>query len=84
MEKQCQVLHSGVFVSCHPLAQPDLFVQTCVYDMCKYDGMRATLCAVVQAYADACQAKGVPIQWRNTTFCRKHPGKQIWGGGRKQ
>ncbi|XP_039197436.1 IgGFc-binding protein-like isoform X7 [Crotalus tigris] len=69
VEKQCQVLHSGVFVPCHPLVQPDLFVQTCVYDMCKYDGMRATLCAVVQAYADACQAKGVPIQWRNTTFC---------------
>ncbi|XP_025032591.1 zonadhesin-like [Python bivittatus] len=69
VEEQCHVLQSSAFVPCHPLVQPDLFIQTCIYDMCKYDGMRATLCAVVQAYTDACQAKGVTIQWRNSTFC---------------
>ncbi|XP_026578053.1 zonadhesin-like, partial [Pseudonaja textilis] len=69
VEEQCQVLGSSAFVPCHPLIKPDLFIQTCVYDMCKYDGMHSTLCAVVQAYVDACQAKGVPVQWRNSTFC---------------
>lgn len=77
IEEQCRVLQSSAFAPCHPLVPPGLFLQTCVYDMCKYEGMRATLCAVLQAYADACQAEGVALQWRNSTFCRKRPG----GGG---
>ncbi|XP_060098771.1 uncharacterized protein LOC132574434 [Heteronotia binoei] len=69
IEEQCHALQSGVFVACHSRVKPELFVQTCVYDMCKYDGMRSTLCAIVQAYADACKAEGVMLSWRNQTFC---------------
>ncbi|KAH0624213.1 hypothetical protein JD844_007762 [Phrynosoma platyrhinos] len=35
------------FTPCHHLVRPELFIQTCMYDMCKYDGMLSTLCAIV-------------------------------------
>ncbi|XP_054838618.1 IgGFc-binding protein-like [Eublepharis macularius] len=69
IEEQCHVLQSSIFAPCHSLVKPKLFVQTCVYDMCKYDGMKSTLCAIAQAYADACKAEGVLLSWRNATFC---------------
>ncbi|XP_067322389.1 IgGFc-binding protein-like [Anolis sagrei] len=69
VEEQCHVLQSGPFVPCHRLVQPELFIQTCIFDMCKYDGMLSTLCAITQAYADACKTEGVALKWRNSTFC---------------
>ncbi|XP_077204093.1 IgGFc-binding protein-like isoform X4 [Paroedura picta] len=69
IEEQCHVLQSGVFAACHSKIKLEHFVQTCIYDMCKYGGMRATLCAIAQAYADACKAEGIELHWRNWTFC---------------
>ncbi|XP_053165007.1 zonadhesin-like [Hemicordylus capensis] len=70
MEEQCSVLQSSpAFAPCHRLVKPELFVQTCLFDMCKYGGMRSTLCAIVQAYADTCKAEGAVLSWRNSTFC---------------
>ncbi|KAJ1086909.1 hypothetical protein NDU88_000104 [Pleurodeles waltl] len=69
VEQQCNVLLSAAFVPCHALVDPNLFIQTCVYDMCKYDGMLATFCAIAQAYVDACRIEGISIKWRNTTLC---------------
>ncbi|CAL8327032.1 unnamed protein product [Lota lota] len=69
-DAQCSsIILSDRFKSCHPLVPPEAFLGNCVYDMCEYDGMQATLCDNVEAYAQACQSAGVTISWRNSTFC---------------
>ncbi|XP_029473208.1 IgGFc-binding protein-like [Rhinatrema bivittatum] len=69
IEGQCQVLLSDAFQPCHHLIRPQLFIQNCIYDMCKYDGMLSTLCAITQAYVEACKREGIAIKWRNSTLC---------------
>ncbi|XP_070710573.1 zonadhesin, like [Pempheris klunzingeri] len=69
-EAQCaEVILSDRFKPCHAVVPPDAFLGNCIYDMCEYDGMQATLCDNVEAYAQACQSGGVTISWRNNTFC---------------
>ncbi|KAJ8007728.1 hypothetical protein DPEC_G00097200 [Dallia pectoralis] len=73
-EKQFESLCSSLilgdkFKPCHSVLNPEAFLGNCVYDMCEYDGMQATLCDNVDAYAQACQSAGVTIKWRNNTFC---------------
>ncbi|XP_030193878.1 zonadhesin, like isoform X2 [Gadus morhua] len=69
-DAQCaSIINSDRFSSCHSLVPPEAFLGNCVYDMCEYDGMQATLCDNVEAYAQACQSAGVTISWRNSTFC---------------
>ncbi|XP_063043702.1 zonadhesin, like [Engraulis encrasicolus] len=69
-EAQCSgVILSDKFKPCHSVLPPEPFIGNCVYDMCEYDGMEATLCDNVEAYAQACQSAGVTISWRNSTFC---------------
>ncbi|TMS02031.1 Zonadhesin [Larimichthys crocea] len=69
-EAQCAgVILSDHFKPCHSLVPPEAFLGNCIYDMCEYDGMQATLCDNVEAYAQACQSAGVTISWRNNTFC---------------
>ncbi|CAN9509807.1 unnamed protein product [Ophioblennius macclurei] len=70
LEAQCaEVIFSDRFKPCHALVSPDAFLGNCIYDMCQYDGMQATLCDNVEAYAQACGSAGVTISWRNSTFC---------------
>ncbi|XP_071334202.1 zonadhesin, like isoform X3 [Trachinotus anak] len=69
-EAQCaEIILSDRFKPCHSLVPPEAFLGNCVYDMCEYDGMQATLCDNTEAYAQACQSAGVTISWRNNTFC---------------
>ncbi|XP_071187476.1 zonadhesin, like [Salvelinus alpinus] len=73
-EKQYETLCSSIilgdkFKPCHSFLPPEAFLGNCVYDMCEYDGMQATLCDNVEAYAQACQSAGVTVDWRNNTFC---------------
>ncbi|KAF7207355.1 zonadhesin-like, partial [Nothobranchius furzeri] len=69
-ELQCaNVIFSDRFKPCHSLVPPSAFLGNCIYDMCEYDGMQATLCDNVEAYAQACQSAGATISWRNNTFC---------------
>lgn len=86
-EKQYENLCSSIilgdkFKPCHSFLPPEAFLGNCVYDMCEYDGMQATLCDNVEAYAQACQSAGVTVDWRNNTFCRKLWGRWGVGGGR--
>ncbi|XP_008303994.1 zonadhesin, like, partial [Stegastes partitus] len=67
---QCaEVILSDRFKPCHALVKPEAFLGNCIYDMCEYDGMQATLCDNVEAYAQACHSAGITISWRNNTFC---------------
>uniref|UniRef100_A0A8C5QJV0 Uncharacterized protein n=1 Tax=Leptobrachium leishanense TaxID=445787 RepID=A0A8C5QJV0_9ANUR len=69
IEAQCNILLSDTFRACHHIIDPELFTKSCVYDMCMYDGMVSTLCAIFEAYVDACRSEGINIKWRNSTLC---------------
>ncbi|CAN8190691.1 unnamed protein product [Coccothraustes coccothraustes] len=69
IERQCNILKSDKFKVCHSLVNPDDFIEFCIYDMCQYDGMKSALCDIVQVYVDTCKNHGIPIKWRNSTFC---------------
>ncbi|XP_068612287.1 zonadhesin, like [Brachionichthys hirsutus] len=64
-----EVILSDRFKPCHSVLHPEAFLGNCIYDMCEYDGMRATLCDNVEGYAQACHSASITISWRNTTFC---------------
>lgn len=46
----------------------------CVFDSCACDqgGDCECLCTVFSAYAQECNAKGVPIKWRHQDICREY------------
>ncbi|XP_032400298.1 zonadhesin, like [Etheostoma spectabile] len=60
---------NGIFKPCHTVVPPEPYFGNCVYDMCATGGQTVALCQAVQSYADMCAAAGVPIAWRNNTFC---------------
>ncbi|XP_067380543.1 zonadhesin, like isoform X2 [Channa argus] len=60
---------NGVFKSCQDVVPPDLYFGNCVYDMCATGGQTVALCQAIESYADMCAAAGIPIAWRNSTFC---------------
>ncbi|KAI4900182.1 hypothetical protein NFI96_023906, partial [Prochilodus magdalenae] len=61
---------NGPFRDCISVVNPEPFFQSCVYDMCRYQGDQQTLCDQLQAYTDACLSAGAPVhQWRDPTFC---------------
>ncbi|XP_051561427.1 zonadhesin, like [Myxocyprinus asiaticus] len=67
---QCaEPILSDNFKKCHSQIPPEAFLGNCIYDMCEYNGMKSTLCDNIEAYAQACQSAGIPISWRNNTFC---------------
>ncbi|KAJ0055940.1 hypothetical protein NL108_016698 [Boleophthalmus pectinirostris] len=60
---------TGIFSPCHSVIPPGPFFENCVYDMCATGGQTVALCQAIESYADMCAAAGVPIAWRNSTFC---------------
>ncbi|KAK7909334.1 hypothetical protein WMY93_014018 [Mugilogobius chulae] len=59
----------GIFKPCHAVVPPGPYFENCVYDMCATGGQTVALCQAIESYADMCAAAGVPIAWRNSTFC---------------
>ncbi|XP_017282542.1 zonadhesin, like [Kryptolebias marmoratus] len=59
----------GIFKPCHSVVPPEPYFGNCVYDMCATGGQAVALCQAIESYADMCAAAGVPIPWRNNTFC---------------
>ncbi|XP_077160383.1 SCO-spondin-like isoform X2 [Paroedura picta] len=68
-EAACKILHSPSFQRCHDLVEREPFFQLCLYDMCDCLAEKDCLCHVVAAYARACAQEGVPVSWRNQSFC---------------
>uniref|UniRef100_A0A6Q2XSQ0 VWFD domain-containing protein n=1 Tax=Esox lucius TaxID=8010 RepID=A0A6Q2XSQ0_ESOLU len=60
----------GPFRECIALVDPTPFFQSCVYDMCRFDGQQQMLCDQLQAYTDACLGAGAKVHpWRKPDFC---------------
>uniref|UniRef100_A0ABM5GQA3 Zonadhesin n=1 Tax=Pogona vitticeps TaxID=103695 RepID=A0ABM5GQA3_9SAUR len=60
---------NGPFAPCHSKVPPDGAFENCVYDLCGTGGDASILCFALQSYADRCAQAGVPIAWRNSSFC---------------
>ncbi|XP_013364902.1 PREDICTED: zonadhesin isoform X1 [Chinchilla lanigera] len=60
----------GPFEACllHMKASP--FFDNCMLDLCRFQGLRAMLCAHLSAMTAACQDAGYPVKpWRGPQFC---------------
>uniref|UniRef100_A0A674I3T4 VWFD domain-containing protein n=1 Tax=Terrapene triunguis TaxID=2587831 RepID=A0A674I3T4_9SAUR len=70
--KYCGVITdpSGPFWQCHSVADPLVYFEDCLYDLCELHLNNAALCNNLQSYADVCQAADILVgTWRNETFC---------------
>ncbi|KAM3920269.1 mucin-6 [Leptodactylus fuscus] len=70
-EKSCQILQSPPFKACNKLVNYEKYYQACLNDACACDtgGDCECLCEAVQAYASACLAVGICVDWRRPDFC---------------
>ncbi|XP_066524929.1 mucin-2-like [Hoplias malabaricus] len=69
--KQCSIIKSDVFSTCHSLVNPTDYYDICVQDTCACDsgGDCECFCTAVAAYAAVCSEKGACITWRSPTVC---------------
>ena len=69
---------TSVFKSCfdHGGVEPDLFAESCVYDVCynapDEEAMKEAACGTLQALAAECANRGFPVDWRQAANCCKH------------
>ncbi|CAK7301082.1 IgGFc-binding protein [Vulpes lagopus] len=60
----------GPFAACHSALPPRPFLEECVYDLCVFNGDRASLCRSLSAYAQACLGLGISVgNWRPLANC---------------
>ncbi|MEQ2275343.1 hypothetical protein XENORESO_002286, partial [Xenotaenia resolanae] len=68
-EEKCAVIMSDVFGPCHFLVNPAPFQRFCRYDVCACGDGEECLCSALSAYAAACSARGVLLNWRSSSLC---------------
>ncbi|KAF7670343.1 hypothetical protein LDENG_00018730 [Lucifuga dentata] len=68
-EESCSVMLSEVFSPCHFLVNPGPFQRFCRYDVCACADGEECLCSALSAYAAACAARGVLLNWRSSSLC---------------
>ncbi|KAF5291992.1 hypothetical protein FQA39_LY14109 [Lamprigera yunnana] len=69
--KECGILKSTVFASCHAEVPMEPYFERCIFDTCACDlgGDCNCLCTALAAYAHECDLKGVNIKWRTPDLC---------------
>ncbi|EDM07267.1 otogelin (predicted) [Rattus norvegicus] len=69
--KECGILLSEVFETCHPVVDVTWFYSNCLTDTCgcSRGGDCECFCASVAAYAHQCCQHGVVIDWRTPRIC---------------
>ncbi|KAJ8374864.1 hypothetical protein SKAU_G00054440 [Synaphobranchus kaupii] len=68
-EAICGIIHSSVFQPCHDLVEREPYFRLCLMEVCGCTPQRQCQCTVLTAYAWHCAEEGVPVSWRNHTFC---------------
>lgn len=64
---------NGTFSKCHPVIDPQAYLENCKFDLCMGGGLRQFLCKALEAYTEACQDAGIQVQdWRRMAKCRKY------------
>ncbi|KAM7002339.1 mucin-5B-like [Tautogolabrus adspersus] len=69
--KQCSIINSRTFETCHSQVDPGPYFDSCVRDSCACDtgGDCECFCTAVAAYARACSEAGVCVTWRTPKIC---------------
>ncbi|XP_036060023.1 LOW QUALITY PROTEIN: otogelin [Onychomys torridus] len=69
--KECAILLSEVFETCHPVVDVTWFYSNCLTDTCgcSRGGDCECFCTSVSAYAHQCCQHGVVIDWRTPRLC---------------
>ncbi|XP_042547668.1 otogelin [Dipodomys spectabilis] len=69
--KECGILLSSVFETCHPVVDVTWFYSNCLTDTCgcSRGGDCECFCASVSAYAHQCCQHGVAVDWRTPRLC---------------
>uniref|UniRef100_A0A8C5WLY9 VWFD domain-containing protein n=1 Tax=Leptobrachium leishanense TaxID=445787 RepID=A0A8C5WLY9_9ANUR len=72
-QRQCSIITSEAFSTCHPLVDPVRYYDICVNDACACDtgGDCECFCTAVASYAQACSEAGVCVSWRSPNVCRE-------------
>ncbi|XP_077090058.1 mucin 5e [Siphateles boraxobius] len=70
-QRRCMILRSDTFKDCHLKVDPEPYYQACVLESCscEFEGKFLGFCTAVSAYAEACSAKDVCINWRSPDLC---------------
>uniref|UniRef100_UPI001A9D23C4 mucin-5B n=1 Tax=Ictidomys tridecemlineatus TaxID=43179 RepID=UPI001A9D23C4 len=70
-QKQCSIIHSATFATCHSQVDSTKYYEACVHDACACDsgGDCECFCTAVAAYAQACHEAGVCVSWRTPDMC---------------
>ncbi|XP_017538296.1 alpha-tectorin-like [Pygocentrus nattereri] len=63
---------SGPFQLCHVHVNPEIYYNSCVYDLCVYSSANDMLCSALGAYEDACSMVGLQISdWHSDLGCSR-------------
>ncbi|XP_062974484.1 otogelin [Elgaria multicarinata webbii] len=70
-KKECGILLSEIFESCHPVVDVTWFYSNCLADTCgcNQGGDCECFCTSVSAYAHQCCQQGVTVDWRSPRLC---------------
>uniref|UniRef100_A0A3Q2CIL9 Otogelin n=1 Tax=Cyprinodon variegatus TaxID=28743 RepID=A0A3Q2CIL9_CYPVA len=70
-KRQCSILLSEVFQTCHPVVDVTWFYMNCLADTCACSrgGDCECFCTSVAAYAQRCCHEGIPVDWRSPSLC---------------
>ncbi|KAM6968560.1 mucin-5AC-like [Tautogolabrus adspersus] len=70
-KKQCRIINSVTFQSCHSQVDPGPYFDSCVRDSsaCDTGGDCECFCTSVAAYAKACNEVGACVTWRTPKIC---------------
>ncbi|XP_059335475.1 IgGFc-binding protein-like [Ammospiza nelsoni] len=80
-EELCNIIlkTGGPFQLCHSHIPPQLYFESCVYDLCATEGDSDQYCKILEAYAAACEVEGVNLgEWREDTICAAPPACNMW------
>uniref|UniRef100_A0A452VGL5 Otogelin n=1 Tax=Ursus maritimus TaxID=29073 RepID=A0A452VGL5_URSMA len=82
--KECSILLSEAFETCHPVVDVTWFYSNCLTDTCgcSRGGDCECFCASVSAYAHQCCQHGVAVDWRTPRLCREYADRLPNVGGK--
>ncbi|KAJ7344409.1 hypothetical protein JRQ81_000359, partial [Phrynocephalus forsythii] len=78
-KKECGILLSEVFESCHPVVDVTWYYSNCLTDTCgcNQGGDCECFCTSVSSYAHQCCQQGVMVDWRSPRLCRKYDNQTV-------
>ncbi|XP_072530311.1 uncharacterized protein [Salminus brasiliensis] len=70
-QRRCMILLGDTFTDCRLKVDPAPYYQACILESCscEFEGRFLGFCTAVAAYAEACTAQKVCINWRTPDLC---------------